>query len=90
MRIIFKPLSLFIGLLLLISRLIGISIWGGFSYNNIFHSSISMAPYEALYVRWCTNPIGLFEVDESSLLGPDFIYKSLEKVHNRRNQLQTT
>ena len=51
-----------------------------FAYINSFHSSISMAPYEALYARRCRSPIGWFEVGEPSLLGPDFLYKILEKV----------
>ena len=51
-----------------------------FSYNNCFHSSISMAPYEALYGRRCRSPIGWFEV------GGDFIYKTFEKVHIIRNR----
>ena len=29
-----------------------------FSYNNSYHSSIQMAPYEALYGRKCRSPIG--------------------------------
>ena len=40
-----------------------------FAYNNSFHSSISMAPYEALYGRRCRSPIGWFEVGDFSLLG---------------------
>ena len=50
-----------------------------FAYNNSFHSSISMDPYATLYGRRCRSPIGWFEVGEPSLLGPDFIYKTLEK-----------
>ena len=56
-----------------------------FDYNNMFHSSISMVPYEALYGRRCRYPIGFFEVGESLLLGPDLIYKTLEKAHIIRN-----
>ena len=52
-----------------------------FAYNNSFHSSISMDPYEALYGRRYRSPIGWFEVGQPSLLGPNFIYKTLEKVH---------
>ena len=52
-----------------------------FAYNNSLYSSISMAPYEALYCRRCRSPIGWFEVGEPSLFGPDLIYKTLEKVH---------
>ena len=39
-----------------------------FAYDNSFHSSISIAPYEALYGRRCISPIGWFEVGEPSLL----------------------
>ena len=61
-----------------------------FNYNNSFPSSISMVPYESLYGKRCKSPIGLFEVGEPSLLGPDMIYKTLDKVHIIRNQLQMT
>ncbi|CAN4123907.1 unnamed protein product [Withania somnifera] len=45
-----------------------------FAYNNSYHSSIKMAPYEALYRRKCRSPIGWFEVGEIVLLGPDLTY----------------
>ena len=59
-----------------------------FAYNNSFHSSISMDPYESLYGRRCRSPIRWFEVGEPSLLGPELIYNTLEKVHIIRNRLQ--
>ena len=61
-----------------------------FADNNSFHPFISMAPYEALYGRRCRrrSPIGWFKVGEPSLLGLDFDYKILEKVHIIRNRLQ--
>ena len=46
-----------------------------FAYKNSFHSSISMAPHEALYGRRCRSPNGWFEVGDPSLLGPELIYK---------------
>ena len=49
-----------------------------------------MAPYEVLYGRRCISPIGWFEMGESWLLGPDLIYKTLEKVHILSNWLKTT
>ena len=61
-----------------------------FAYNNSFHTSIPMAPYEDLYGRRCRSSIGWFEVGDSSILGIDLIYKTLEKVHITRNQLQMT
>ena len=35
-----------------------------FSYNNIYHSIIGMAAFEALYGYRFRSPIGLFEVGE--------------------------
>ena len=60
-----------------------------FPYINSFHTSIFIAPYEPLYGRRCRSPIGWFEVGESSILGPDMIYLTLEKVHNIMNRVQT-
>ena len=51
------------------------------AYNNSFRTSISLALCEALYKRRCRYPIGWFKVSERSLLCPEFIYKTLEKVH---------
>ena len=59
-----------------------------FAYKNSFHSFISMALYEALYGRRCSYPIGWFEVGETSLLSPDLIDKTLQKVHIIRKWLQ--
>ncbi|GKC41811.1 putative reverse transcriptase domain-containing protein [Tanacetum coccineum] len=42
-----------------------------FSYNNIYHSIVKCAPYEALYERKCQTPISWAEVGESKLIGPD-------------------
>ncbi|CAN4115287.1 unnamed protein product [Withania somnifera] len=50
-----------------------------FAYNNSYHSSIKMAPYEALYGRKCRSPIGWFEVGETVLVGPD-LSSSYEEV----------
>ncbi|TMX01104.1 hypothetical protein EJD97_025199 [Solanum chilense] len=55
---------------------------------NSFHSSIYMSHYEALYGRRYRSPFGCFELGDPSVLCPDTIYKTLEKVHTIRNQLQ--
>ena len=51
-----------------------------FAYNNSFHSSIGMAPFEALYKRKCRSPIGWFEVGEAAVSGPDSVFEAMEKV----------
>ena len=60
-----------------------------FSYNNSYHSSIEMAPFDALYGKRCRSPFGWFEVGESSILGPDIIHEALEKVRVIRDRLAT-
>jgi len=44
-----------------------------FTYNNNFHSSIGMAPFEDLYGRRCTTSLCWYESGESALLGPDVV-----------------
>ena len=44
-----------------------------FSYNNSYHSSIGMAPFEALYGRKCRTPLCWFESGESLLIGPEML-----------------
>ena len=51
-----------------------------FAYNNSYHASIQMAPYEALYGRPCRSPICWTEVRERSTMGPDLIRNTSEKV----------
>ncbi|WMV58614.1 hypothetical protein MTR67_051999 [Solanum verrucosum] len=51
-----------------------------FSYNNSYHSSIAMAPFEARYGRRCRSPVRWFEVGEFSLLGPEVVYEATEKI----------
>ncbi|KAL0378461.1 UNVERIFIED_CONTAM: Transposon Ty3-G Gag-Pol polyprotein [Sesamum radiatum] len=51
-----------------------------FAYNNSFHSSIGMAPYEALYGRRCRSPVcwdieGLRQVE-----GPELVQETVEKI----------
>ena len=47
-----------------------------FTYNNNFHSSIGMAPFEALYGRRCRTSLCCFESGESALLGPDVVQET--------------
>nr|AAV31171.1 Putative polyprotein, identical [Solanum tuberosum] len=60
-----------------------------FAYNNSYHSSIQMAPYEALYGRRCRSPIGWFEVGEAGLIGPNLVHQAMEKVKVIQERLKT-
>ncbi|GJY24412.1 putative reverse transcriptase domain-containing protein [Tanacetum coccineum] len=51
-----------------------------FSYNNSYHSSIGCAPFEALYGRKCRSPILWAEIGESSLIGPELVQETTDKV----------
>jgi hypothetical protein len=39
-----------------------------FSYNNSYQASIEMAPYEALYGRWCRTVLFWSQTGESQVL----------------------
>ncbi|PHT50048.1 Beta-galactosidase 16 [Capsicum baccatum] len=51
-----------------------------FAYNNSFHSSIGMGPFEALYERKCRSLIGWFEMGEAAVSIPDSVFEAMEKV----------
>jgi len=51
-----------------------------FTYNNSYHSSIGMTPFEALYGWRCRTPLCWFESGESVVLGPDIVHQTTEKV----------
>ena len=60
-----------------------------FAYNNSYHSSIQMAPHEALYGRRCRSHIGWFEVGEAGLIGPNLVHQAMEKVKVIQERLKT-
>jgi len=61
-----------------------------FTYNNSFHSSIGMAPFEALYGRRCKTPLCWYESGESALLGPDVVQETTEKVKMIQEQMKAS
>ncbi|MCI46136.1 hypothetical protein A2U01_0067376, partial [Trifolium medium] len=45
-----------------------------------FHSSIGMAPFEALYGRRCRTPLYWYESGENVVLGPEIVQETTEKI----------
>ena len=59
-----------------------------FVYNNSFHSSIGMAPYEALYGRKCRTPLCWTKLIEKKVIGPNLIQETEENVKMIRERLK--
>ncbi|GJZ07926.1 hypothetical protein Tco_0542209, partial [Tanacetum coccineum] len=59
-----------------------------FSYNNGYHASIKVAPFEALYSRKCRSPVCWTEVGEAQILGPDLIQETTEKIIQIKQRMQ--
>lgn len=51
-----------------------------FEYNNIYHLSIKMEPYEMLYGRNCITSLCWVEVGGKGILGPKVIQETTEKM----------
>ena len=60
-----------------------------FAYNNSFHSSIGMPSYEALYGRPCRSPICWEEAGDRTLLGPEVIEQTFEKIWLIKARMKT-
>ena len=61
-----------------------------FTYNNSYHSSIEMSPYEALYGKQCRTPLCWNETSERKLLGPEIVQTTVDKVNVIRARLKAT
>ena len=59
-----------------------------FAYNNSFHSSIGMAPYEALYGRKCRTLICWEEVGNRKLVGPELMQLTTDKIRVVRDNMK--
>ncbi|GJT76054.1 putative reverse transcriptase domain-containing protein [Tanacetum coccineum] len=49
-------------------------------FGGSYHLSIRCAPFEALYGRKCRSPVLWAEIGESSLIGPELVLETIDKV----------
>ncbi|XP_027941005.1 uncharacterized protein LOC114194790 [Vigna unguiculata] len=61
-----------------------------FTYNNSYHSSIGVAPYEALYGRRCRTPLCWYQDRETFVLGPEFLQQTTSKVKFIQDWMRAT
>ncbi|GJV76196.1 putative reverse transcriptase domain-containing protein [Tanacetum coccineum] len=59
-----------------------------FSSNNNYHTSIKVAPFEALYGRKCRSPICWAEVGDSQLTGPEIVHETIKKIIQIKSRIQ--
>nr|GEU60669.1 putative reverse transcriptase domain-containing protein [Tanacetum cinerariifolium] len=59
-----------------------------FSYNNSYHTSIKVAPFEALYGQKCRLPVCWAKVGDAQLTGPAIIHETTEKVAQIKSRIQ--
>lgn len=59
-----------------------------FAYNNSFHSSIGMPPYEALYGRPCRTPLCWDRLEDRLIVGLELIQEMEEQVIQIRQRLK--
>jgi hypothetical protein len=60
-----------------------------FAYNNGYHSSIGMAPFQALYGRPCRMPLSWDNLEDRDILGPDLLLDLEQQVKRIREHLIT-
>ncbi|TYK11616.1 ty3-gypsy retrotransposon protein [Cucumis melo var. makuwa] len=58
-----------------------------FSYNNNFHATIGMAPFEALYGKCCRSLVCWDEVGEQRLMGPELVQSTNEAIQKIRSHM---
>ena len=60
-----------------------------FAYNNSYHSSLSMSPFQALYGRPCPTPLSWDRLEDRVLLCPEMLQDMEQQVVRIREHLVT-
>ncbi|RDX64938.1 hypothetical protein CR513_56447, partial [Mucuna pruriens] len=61
-----------------------------FTYNNNYHASMGMTPFEALYGRRCRTPLGWYEDGEHLVVGPKLVQKMTKKIKKIQDNIRTS
>ena len=59
-----------------------------FSYNNGYHTSIGMPPYQALYGRPCRTPLSWDRIEDRISIGPQLVKDMEQQVTLIRQHLR--
>nr|GFB34084.1 reverse transcriptase domain-containing protein [Tanacetum cinerariifolium] len=59
-----------------------------FSYNNSYHATIKVAPFEALYSQKRRSPVCWTEVGKAQILGPELIQETTIKIVQIKQRMQ--
>lgn len=61
-----------------------------FTYNNSYHASIKMAPYEALYSRRCKTPLCWYKDGEVVLVKLELLKQTTDKVRKIQQRMKAS
>eukprot|EP00253_Pinus_taeda_P017115 PITA_17115 len=61
-----------------------------FAYNNGYHASIQMSPFEVLYGRKCRTPTNWSSPEDKLRLGPEMLKEMEDMVKRVRTNLKAT
>jgi hypothetical protein len=64
--------------------------WAEFSYNNSYHESLKMAPFEVLYEHRCCTPLNWIELGEKVIFEPDLVEEAEATVRRIQDNLKAT